>query len=222
MWAGDTIGSFSYPSVNGQCNRCNFFLLDGFNDDGTFFGIYSTSPIIDMIQEFKVQSHNDSAAYGGALGGIVNVVTKSGTNEYHGDAWEFLRNNALDARNFFATDTVPYKQNQFGGTIGGPLLPGHFRKGAPKSWFYAAYEGYRSVKSSTNLLNVPTPAELNGDLSALAGTQIYNPFSTQPDPANSRASICGPPLCAMRAAMPCQRRTAYRRLAPHVTKCRRA
>jgi hypothetical protein len=195
MWAGNTIGTFSYPSVNGQCNRCNFFLLDGFNDDGTFFGVYATAPIIDMVQEFKVQSHNDSAAYGGALGGIVNVVTKSGTNEYHGDAWEFLRNNALDARNFFSPDTVPYKQNQFGGTIGGPLLPGHFRKGAPKTWFYAAYEGFRSVKSSNSLLNVPTSAELGGDLSALAETQIYNPFSTRPDPVNPGEYLRDPFMC---------------------------
>ena len=195
LWAGDTVGSFSYPSVNGQCNRCNFFLLDGFNDDGTFFGVYSTAPIVDMVQEFKVQSHNDSAAYGGALGGIINVVTKTGTNEYHGDAWEFLRNNALDARNFFGSNTVPYKQNQFGGTIGGPLLPGHFRKGAPKTWFYAAYEGFRSVKSSTSLLNVPTPAELGGDLSALDGIQIYNPFSTRPDPANPGEYLRDPFMC---------------------------
>ena len=82
-----------------------------------------TTPIIDDVQEFKVQSHNDSSAYGYALGGIVNVATKSGTNEYHGDGWEFVRNNVFDARNFFIANTIPYKQNQFGGVIGGPLLP---------------------------------------------------------------------------------------------------
>jgi hypothetical protein len=119
--------------VNGQSNRSNFFLLDGFNDGQVFMGMVGTTPIIDGVQEFKVQSHNDSSAYGGALGGIVNVVTKVGTNQYHGDAWEFLRNNALDARNYFIADTIPYKQNQFGGVIGGPLIPGHFRGAQPKA-----------------------------------------------------------------------------------------
>src|SRR5437773_7832264 len=144
------------------------------------------------LQEFKVQSHNDSSSYGGALGGIVNVATKAGTNEYHGDVWEFLRNNALDARNFFIADTIPYKQNQFGGVIGGPLLPGRFRSGAPKSRFYASYEGYRSVRSSQSLLNVPTPAEMTGDLSALTKTQIFNPGTTRPDPANPGSYLRDP------------------------------
>ena len=124
-------------------------MLDGFNDHQSYLAMVGTTPIIDGIQEFKVQSHNDSSAYGMALGGLVNVVTKSGTSEYHGDGWEFLRNNDLDARNFFIANTIPYKQNQFGVAIGGPLLPSHFRKGAAKTWFYAAYEGYRSVRSAS-------------------------------------------------------------------------
>ena len=194
-WGGNTIGSFSFPSVNGQCNRCNFFLLDGFNDGQVFMGMVGTTPIIDGIQEFKVQSHNDSSAYGGALGGIVNVATKAGTNEYHGDIWEFLRNNDLDARNFFAASTIPYKQNQFGGVIGGPILPAHFRSGAPKTWFFAAYEGFRSVETVPSLMIVPTPTEMTGDLSALTGTQIYNPFSTRPDPAQPGSYLRDPFMC---------------------------
>ncbi len=124
----------------------------------------------------------------------VNVVSKQGSNEYHGDVWEFLRNNKLDAANFFenatGATTTPYKQNQFGGVIGGPLIPGKFRHGAAKSWFYVGYEGYRSVRSNQTLLNVPTPAEIGGDLTALTNaadpllSQIYNPYSTRPDPAN--------------------------------------
>lgn len=198
-WGGNTIGTFSFPSVNGQCNRCNFFLLDGFNNDQAFMGMVGNTPIIDGMQEFKVQSHNDSSAYGGALGGLVNVATKVGTNEYHGDVWEFLRNNALDANNFFSNaagnPTVPYKQNQFGGVIGGPIIPGHFRKGAPKSWFFAAYEGYRSVRANSQLINVPTQQELGGDLSALTNTQIYNPWSTRPDPAKSGSYLRDPFMC---------------------------
>src|SRR5215472_11887370 len=198
QWGGNTIGTFTFPSVNGQCNRCNYFLLDGFNDGQVFMGMVGTTPIIDGLQEFKVQSHNDSSSYGGALGGIVNVASKSGTNQYHGDVWEFLRNSALDSANFFenvtGSPTTPYKQNQFGGTVGGPLIPGRFRGGAAKTWFFASYEGFRSVRNNQTLLNVPTPTELAGDLSALPN-QIYNPFSTQPDPANPGSFIRAPFMC---------------------------
>lgn len=193
-WAGNQIGTFTFPSVNGQCNRCNFFLLDGLNNQNAFISTFGTTPIIDAMQEFKVQSHNDSSQYGGALGGIVNVVTKSGTNEYHGSAWEFLRNNALDARNTFIADTIPYKQNQFGGVIGGPLVPGRWRSGAPKTWFYAGYEGFRSVKSAQALGLVPTPQQIAGDLSALPG-QIYNTWSTRPDPNNPGKFLRDPFMC---------------------------
>ena len=86
-------------------------------------GMVGTTPIIDGLQEFKVQSHNDSSVYGGVLGGIVNVASKVGTNQYHGDAWEFIRNNELDARNYFFADTIPYKQNQFGGELVGRSSP---------------------------------------------------------------------------------------------------
>ncbi|HTS69963.1 MAG TPA: hypothetical protein VMO17_13360, partial [Terriglobia bacterium] len=182
QWGGNTIGNFTFPSVNGQCNRCNYFLLDGFNDGQVFMGMVGTTPIIDGMQEFKVQSHNDSSAYGGALGGIVNVATKAGSNQYHGDVWEFLRNNALDAANFFenvtGAQTTPYKQNQFGGVIGGPINP-HGSGFGSKTWFYAGYEGFRSVRSNQTLLLVPTATQLQGDLSTLP-LQIYNPYSTTP------------------------------------------
>jgi len=206
-WAGNQIGTFTFPSVNGQCNRCNFFVLDGLNNQNAFISTFGTTPIIDAMQEFKVQSHNDSSQFGGALGGIVNVVTKSGTNEYHGDVWEFLRNSALDARNTFiynkkdssgneipGTAVTPYKQNQFGGVIGGPLVPGHFRKGAAKTWFYAAYEGFRSVKARQYLGLRPTADQLAGDLSTLPG-QIYNPWSTREDPAKPGTYLRDPFMC---------------------------
>ena len=106
--------AIQFPAINGQNNRSNFFLLDGINNQGAFTSTYAVPPIIDTIQEFKVQSHNDQAEFGGALGGIINVVTKSGTNEIHGSAWEFLRNNALDARNPFLLTKTPFRQNQYG------------------------------------------------------------------------------------------------------------
>src|SRR6266852_6683148 len=96
IWS-NPVGTFSYPSVNGQSNRSNLFLLDGVNNEGSFGSTYAVPPIVDDIQEFKVQSHNDDASFGGVMGGVVNVVTKSGTSQFHGSGWEFIRNKALDA-----------------------------------------------------------------------------------------------------------------------------
>src|SRR5215471_2750911 len=121
-WGGLPVGSFIFPSVNGQRNRSNMFLLDGSNDLGSFLGNYNYAPIIDDVQEFKLQSHNDLAEFGGVAGGIVNVVTKAGTNAFHCSAWEFLRNEQMDARNFFLPVRNPLRQNQFGLTIGGPYF----------------------------------------------------------------------------------------------------
>ena len=181
-FAGNAIGSFTFPSVNGQTNRSNMFLLDGFSDYG-FIGNYAMAPIVDAIQEFKVQSHNDSSAFGGSLGGIINVVTKGGSAQYHGDVWEFLRNSALDARNTFNTSVTPYKQNQFGAAGGGPVIPGIWRKGTPKTFFFASYEGFRAIQSAEDREIVPTTDQLSGNFTSSA-VPIYNPFTTAPDPAN--------------------------------------
>ena len=176
------IGTFEFPAVNGQTNRSNLFMLDGIMDLGSYTSTYGAAPVLDDIQEFKLQSHNDEAQFGGALGGIVNVVTKGGGNQFHGSGWEFVRNDALDSRNFFASTVAPFKQNQFGGTIGGPvILPGY--NGRNRTFFFASYDGFRKHSPSEALYRVPTAAELSGDLSDL-GTTIYNPFSTRPDPAN--------------------------------------
>jgi outer membrane receptor protein involved in Fe transport len=174
------VGTFSYPAVNGQSNRSDLFMMDGINDQGSFGSTYAVPPVVDQIQEFKVQSHNDDPSYGGAVGGIVNVVTKSGTNAFHGSAWEFLRNTSLDSRNTFLANVTPFQQNQFGGTIGGPVvLPGY--NGHNKTFFFAAYEGFRNHTNAQNFYNTPTPTALTGDLSTVSG-QIYNPNSgwTQP------------------------------------------
>jgi len=176
VWS-NPIGTFSYPAVNGQSNRSNLFLLDGVNNQGSFGSTYAVPPIVDDIDEFKVQSHNDDASFGGVLGGVVNVVTKSGTREYHGTAWEFLRNTALDARNPFLTKVTPFQQNQFGGAFGGPLwIPG--LHGEKKTFFFLSYEGFRNHTAATNFFNTPTPQNLAGDLTGISG-QIYNPFNGQ-------------------------------------------
>lgn len=180
IWS-NPVGTFSYPSVNGQTNRSNLFLLDGINDQGSFGSTYAIPPIVDGIQEFKVQSHNDDASYGGVLGGIVNVVTKSGTAQFHGSAWEFVRNTIFDARNPFLSKVTPFQQNQFGAAVGGPIyVPGH-HSGSPKTFFFAAYEGFRLHTAAANFFKVPTAAELSGDLTTVGGVpfagQIFNPFS---------------------------------------------
>ena len=122
--AGIPGSSFAMPSVGGQWNRGNFWLMDGLNFTLWFTGTDSVLPVLDGIQEFKVQSHNDSAEYGGALGGIINVATKSGTNGLHGSAWEFVRNNIFDARDPFAdanrSSPAPFRENEFGFSVGAP------------------------------------------------------------------------------------------------------
>jgi hypothetical protein len=180
---GNPVGTVVLPSVNGQNNRSNMYLLDGINDYGSIRDTYAVQPTLDDIEEFKVQSHNDEAQFGQVLGGIVNVVTKSGTNEFHGDAWEYLRNDAMDAANYFNPTKTPLKQNQFGVGVGGPVLLPHYN-GRNKTFFYGSYEGYRNNTASSNFYRTPTPAQLGGDFSNLdaQGVQLYNPFSSVPQP----------------------------------------
>src|SRR5580658_2818036 len=184
-FGGLPIGSFIFPAVNGQRNRSNMFLLDGANDMA-FLGNYNYAPIIDDIQEFKIQSNNDLAEFGGVSGGIVNVLTKAGTNSFHGAAWEFLRNEQLDARNFFLPARNPLRQNQFGATSGGPVVIPKIYQGRNRTFFFFAYEGFRQSQRAQTITRTPTPAQLGGDFSSLLdqGIQLYNPFSTQADTAN--------------------------------------
>jgi outer membrane receptor protein involved in Fe transport len=177
IWS-NPIGTFSYPSVNGQSNRSNLFLLDGVNDQGSFGSTYAIPPIVDDIQEFKVQSHNDDASFGGVMGGVINVVTKSGTARFHGSGWEFIRNKDLDALNPLIQPRLQpqFQQNQFGATFGGPLpIPGEHPS---KTFFFLSYEGFRNHTGASNLYTTPTAAQLGGDLTGIAG-QIYNPYSGQ-------------------------------------------
>lgn len=166
------IGEFQFPAVNGQTNRSNLFMLDGVFNQGAFVSTYAVPPIIDTIQEFKINAHNDDPEFGGAVGGIVNVVTKGGTNQFHGNLWWFLRNDKLDARNFFRAQVTPQRWNQFGGTLGGPIAKN-------KTFFMLGYQGFRLRRPSDSLLRVPTEANLAGDLSD-DPRGIYNPFSTRP------------------------------------------
>ena len=171
------IGSFGFPSVNGQMNRSKRDLRDGIFDEQLWFGEYSVPPIVDAMSEFKVQSHDDQSQFGGVMGGIVNIVTKSGTNQYHGDLWEFLRNDAFDARDPLLLSKTPLKQNVYGLTIGGPVMFPHYYNGRNHTFFFGAWEGTTINTASEKLYNVPTEAELNGDFSGIK-QQLYNPYTT--------------------------------------------
>ena len=172
--------SFSNPSIHGQWNRMNIHLLDGVNNTNYIGNMYVIPPIIDAIEEFKVQSHNDKAEFGGVLGGIINVISKTGTNEFHGSLWEFVRNDALNARDPFADEfnvkPAAFRQNQFGAAVGGPIIRN-------KTFFHFAYEGWRFSNPRSNRYYVPTDAQLNGDFSNWpTGFNLYDPLTTRTDP----------------------------------------
>ena len=171
---------FSFPAINGQTNRSNFFLTDGLNNQGAFSSTYAVPPIIDAIGEFKVNSHNDLAEFGGVLGGVINVATKSGTNDIHGSAWEFLRNNEFNARNTFLANPSVFRQNQFGVAGGGPIWIPKVYNGRNRTFFYGAYEGFEYTRAANSFKHLPTDAELSGNLSGQV--QAFNPFTTRPDP----------------------------------------
>src|SRR5665213_746507 len=151
-------------SISGQREDANGFLVNGGDVKELMNGGSSIIPNLDSIAEFRVLTNNFDAEYGNYSGGIVNVITKSGDNMLHGTAFEFLRNTALDARNFFSPDRSFYRQNQFGGTAGGPI-----RKN--KLFFFGDYQGTRSDQGlDTGLIAVPTLAERTGNLSGVAGS----------------------------------------------------
>ncbi len=184
--------AFYKVSFFGQQNRETLYMMDGIVNTDLRGAIYGFLPIIDAMSEFKVQSHIDSAEYGVVTGGIVNMLSKSGTNKFHGSVWEFIRNNAFDARNSF-TDfcstgrcplgtptTTPakpghYTQNEFGASLGGPILK-------DRLFFAGAYEGWRYSKPTLATTLVPTSQELSGDFSNVASSyyqhKFYNPYST--------------------------------------------
>jgi hypothetical protein len=137
-------------------------------------------PLPEMIGEFKVESHNDSAQLGGVLGGIVNVTSKQGTNAFHGSVWELEQNSGFNARNYFSQPVriSPSKDHTVGGVVGGPVRIPKLYNGHDKTFFFFGYQWERGSSEQQNTYRVPTPQELeNGDFSDY-GNPIYNPFST--------------------------------------------
>ncbi len=173
--AGSVRGDFAF-SVNGAREDANNFLLDGVYNLDPKLNTFGVRPPVDAIHEFEMLTSSYDAAFGRGPGAQVNVVLKSGSNDFHGSLFEFYRNGALDARNFFAPSGEPkpkYLRNQFGGSLGGPIK-------RDRTFFFGDYEGTRAREGITRITNVPTAQERAGDFSqSLLGVPI-DPFTGQP------------------------------------------
>ena len=166
--AGGIARSGQAFAVNGQRPESNNYLLDGASNLDSVNGGYALRVPVDAVSEFRILTLNAPAEYGNTSGATTSMVTKSGSNAIHGDVYEFLRNNAFDARNFFASTTEPLHRNQYGATIGGPIRE-------DKDFFFLYYEGQRDSEGKTQAAIVPTAAERNGDFSALTDPQTGQP-----------------------------------------------
>src|SRR6201988_3181366 len=156
-------GSFAFNTAGNREDTVNF-MINGVNLNDMVQNQITFQPSINTVQEFKVDNSTFSAEYGRNSGAIVNIATRSGTNDYHGEFFEFLRNDVLDARNFFDARKPPFKRNQFGFNIGGPVHFPHFGEGGPffsyngtnRTFFFFSYEGLRQRQGLTLTSNVPT------------------------------------------------------------------
>jgi Carboxypeptidase regulatory-like domain/TonB dependent receptor-like, beta-barrel len=198
------VGSIS-PSVNGQRGEENNYTMDGLLNNQLFMNTVLISPSPAALQEFNVQSHITDAQFAISSGANINVVTRSGTNQFHGSIWEFARNSAFDARNFFESNRLPYNQHQYGVYFGGPVILPHFN-GKDNTWFSAFWQGFRASQTLTYFADTFTAAERQGDFSALLGPQvgtdslgrpeyqseIYDPATSRPDPNNPAVSLRDP------------------------------
>lgn len=176
--AGVLSGNVSISAnIAGGRDDTNSFLLDGVESRQPWVGSPGILPSIDVLQEFKIHRGLYSAEFGQATG-IISIATKSGTNKYHGTAFEFVRNDIFDARNFFDAKKPPYRQNQFGGTLGGPLSIPKVYNAKDKTFFLFNYEGLRTRQAITQIGNYPDPVLLKGDFSSIA-TPIIDPTTGQ-------------------------------------------
>jgi hypothetical protein len=187
--AGGSLRNGQGYAVNGQRPESNNFLIDGANNFNGVDGGFVLRPPIDAISQFRIITHNANAEFGNALGSTTNLVTRSGTNELHGTLWEFLRNDAVDANNYFAQTKEPLKQNQFGATVGAPIK-------RDKAFVFGFYEGFRNRQGESALTTVPSVKQRAGDFSELctegftAGFcnnpqhQLFNVFANAPYPNN--------------------------------------
>ncbi len=164
-----------YVTVEGGRDSSTNYTIDGVYVRSLRFNNLSLNPPLDSVQEVSLMRNSFSTEYGQGQA-VVSIVTKSGTNEFKGSAYEFGRSDTFDARNYFATTKPPFKRNQFGGTLGGPIKKN-------KLFVFGSYEGLRTNQGQTFLASVPNPTFLSGDFSSLA-TPIIDPTTGQPFPGN--------------------------------------
>ncbi len=178
-------GQRSAVTIGGNRPNANYFLLDGVTNTEPTFNTQNLSPSPDAVREFQVQTGSYSAEMGGAGGGQINIITRQGTSQFHGSAYEYLRNDALDARTWNEMPgTNHLVQNNFGGSLGGPVF-------GKKTFFFANYEGLRETQAETMIDTVPTEAESSGNFSD-AGVTIYNPLSSHANPNYDPSKPAGP------------------------------
>ncbi len=181
--AGGTLRAGQSYAVNGQRPESNEFLIDGVENYNLVNAGFVLEPPPDAIAQFRILTNTAPAEFGNNAGSTTNIVTRSGTNQLHGDVWEFLRNDGLDTRNFFSSSVQPYKQNQFGGTLGGPIQHN-------KTFFFAYYEGLRNHQGETEAATVPSLAERQGDFSQTVDPStgqvapLINELTGQPFPGD--------------------------------------
>jgi hypothetical protein len=189
--AGGSLRGGQAYAVNGQRPESNNFLIDGANNFNGVDGGFVLRPPVDSIAEFRIITHSANAEFGGALGSTTNIVTRSGTNQFHGTLWEFLRNDAFDANNYFYSGQAkePLKQNQFGAAAGAPIKRN-------KTFVFGYYEGFRNHQGESALTTVPSLKQRAGDFSELCPEgftqgfcnnpqhQLFNVFANAPYPNN--------------------------------------
>jgi hypothetical protein len=175
-------------SINGLSSLSSGWFVDGAYDVNVGNGNANTHvPVIDAIEELQVQTSNYSAKYGTTGGSVINAVTRSGTKLFHGSAYEYFRNSAMDARNFFSPTVSPVKQNQYGFTFGGPVILPHYNHDRNKTFFFYSEDWRNRSTPSVAVTATPTPAMRAGDFSAESariGLPILDPNTKAPFPNN--------------------------------------
>src|SRR3984957_15118548 len=174
-------------AVDGQRPESNNFMIDGADNVSSVDGGFVLKPPIDAIAEFKILSHNANAEFGRNTGSTTNIVTRSGSNSFHGAAWEFLRNDAMDSSDYFTHSVQPLKQNQFGGTFGGPIVK-------DKTFFFGYYEGFRNRQGETVPATVPSSLERQGNFGELCAPPATFDSSGRCSNAQEQLTYFGTPV----------------------------
>ena len=187
--AGGSLRDGQAYSVNGQRPESNNFLIDGANNINSVDAGFVLKPPIDAISEFRILTHNANAEFGQNTGSTTNIITRSGANAFHGAAWEFLRNDALDASDYSTHSVQPLKQNQFGGTFGGPIVK-------DRSFFFGYYEGFRNRQGETVAATVPSLLQRKGNFSesCTAGFDPVTHLCNNPSPSQQLYNFLGGPI----------------------------